>query len=107
MPLIQSKKAALAPNPLSIRLPLHLSLRAETPQHAIRRVVSPPEPTPVEFIEDEEAKRMGRFQPFIRVATIAVTQPEPRGPSPDHYGLRQHLEGQRHPRVQEPPRSDA
>ena len=37
--------------------------------------------------EKEEKAAIDRYKPFIRVASVTATQPEPRRPSPDHYGL--------------------
>ena len=42
--------------------------------------------------EREEKAAIDRFRPFIQIASVRVTQPETRQPSPDHYGLRRHLE---------------
>ena len=39
--------------------------------------------------EDEERQAIDRFRPFIRVAAVSAT---PRPTSPDHFGLRRHLE---------------
>ena len=107
MPLIQSKKAASGPAPFRIRLPIHISVRAEMPPHAGQRAAGQPDTTLKELAKDEEARSIGRFRPFIRVAAVTVNQPETRNPSPDHYGLRQHLKEQRRPQEEKPPRSDA
>ena len=106
MALIKCTKAASGPAPLRIRLPFHVSVRAETPPHASQSAAGKPETTPREFAEEEEARSISRFRPFIRVAAVTAAQPESRIPSPDHYVLRKHLEEQRRPQVVKPPRSD-
>ena len=44
--------------------------------------------------EDEQRRMIAKFQPFVRVAAMSASKPA-RGSSPDHYGLRRHLNEQR------------
>ena len=115
MPSIQSKQVASAPPPLRIRLPHRLTTRAETPDrprvqwHAIGRVARQPEPASWEYIAHEDVERRERdpipHRPCVRVAAISVSRPETQDPDPDPFGLGRHLEEQRRPREQQPPRS--
>ena len=44
--------------------------------------------------EDEQRRMIAKFQPFVRVAAMSASEPARRS-SPDHYGLRKHLDEQR------------
>ena len=101
MPLNSTKAG---PAPLRIRLPVHVKVRADTPRDAVQSAPGQPE-APRSWEKDEEARSIARFRPFLRVAVVTVARPEPRVSSPDHYGLRRHLEEQRRPKVVIPPNS--